>query len=64
MTTRGGRFVISPSAGEHRSKQLYYPDSNVLVTRFLSASGVAEMIDYMPVGVAAERTDAEAWSGR
>jgi GH15 family glucan-1,4-alpha-glucosidase len=51
---QGGRFVISPVDEGYRSKQLYYPDSNVLVTRFLSASGVAEVIDYMPVGAAAE----------
>ena len=52
---RGGRFVISPAGEGYRSKQLYYPDSNVLVTRFLSNSGVAEVIDYMPVGAAAEK---------
>jgi GH15 family glucan-1,4-alpha-glucosidase len=31
-------------------KQLYWPDTNVLVTRFLSADGVGEITDYMPVG--------------
>jgi GH15 family glucan-1,4-alpha-glucosidase len=30
-------------------KQLYLPDTNVLVTRFLAEEGIAEMIDYMPV---------------
>ncbi|HEY3673824.1 MAG TPA: glycoside hydrolase family 15 protein [Acidimicrobiia bacterium] len=50
----GGRFVVSPTGDRFRSKQLYWPDSNVLVTRFLSDSGVAEVIDYMPVGAAAE----------
>jgi GH15 family glucan-1,4-alpha-glucosidase len=50
---KGGRFVIAPSDDEFRSKQLYFPDSNVLVTRFLVDSGVAEVIDYMPVGAAA-----------
>jgi GH15 family glucan-1,4-alpha-glucosidase len=52
---KGGRFVISPSVEGFRSKQLYWPDSNVLVTRFLSDSGVAEVIDYMPVGEVAAR---------
>ena len=47
---QGGRFVISPIGEGYRSKQLYWPDSNVMVTRFLSDSGVAEVIDYMPVG--------------
>ena len=29
-------------------KQIYWPETNVLVTRFLSEDGVAEIIDYMP----------------
>ena len=51
----GGRFVISPIDEEYQSKQLYFPDSNVLVTRFFMDSGVAEIADFMPVGPAAER---------
>jgi GH15 family glucan-1,4-alpha-glucosidase len=47
---KGGRFAISPTIDDFRTKQLYLPDSNVLVTRFLSESGVAEVTDYMPVG--------------
>jgi GH15 family glucan-1,4-alpha-glucosidase len=46
----GRRFEISPSATEFRSKQLYWPETNVLVTRFFVESGVAEVADYMPVG--------------
>ncbi len=30
-------------------KQFYWPDTNVLVTRFLSPEGVGQIIDYMPV---------------
>ena len=30
-------------------KQLYLPDTNVVLTRFLSADGVAEISDFMPV---------------
>jgi GH15 family glucan-1,4-alpha-glucosidase len=52
---RGGRFVISPTTPDHRVKQVYRPDSNVLVTRFFSDSGVAEVTDYMAVGAASER---------
>jgi GH15 family glucan-1,4-alpha-glucosidase len=51
---KGGAFVIAPVDGEHATKQLYFPDSNVLVTRFFVGSGVAEIADYMPVGRAAE----------
>ena len=30
-------------------KQVYWPDTNVLVTRFLSAGGAGEIVDFMPV---------------
>ncbi len=47
----GGRFKISPvESGENR-KQLYWPDTNVLITRFFTPDGVGEIMDYMPVGV-------------
>ncbi|MGH2588318.1 MAG: glycoside hydrolase family 15 protein [Dehalococcoidia bacterium] len=46
--TRGGRFKIAPM-NECTYKQLYLPDSNVLVTRFLSPDGVAEITDFMPI---------------
>jgi GH15 family glucan-1,4-alpha-glucosidase len=45
----GGRFQISPQLGEAARKQLYLPDTNVLLTRFLSGDGVAELSDFMPV---------------
>jgi GH15 family glucan-1,4-alpha-glucosidase len=48
---RGGRFKIAPALDDEVTyKQLYWPDTNVLVTRFLSADGVGEVTDYMPVG--------------
>jgi GH15 family glucan-1,4-alpha-glucosidase len=46
---RGGHFSISPKLDHARRKQLYLPDSNILLTRFLSADGVAEISDFMPV---------------
>jgi len=49
----GGRFVIAPLSGDVTYKQLYWPETNVLVSRFLSPHGVAEVTDYMPVGRAA-----------
>ena len=30
-------------------KQLYFPDTAVLITRFLTEAGVGEVIDFMPV---------------
>jgi GH15 family glucan-1,4-alpha-glucosidase len=46
---RGGRFQIAPLLGGAARKQLYLPDTNVLLTRFLDADGVAEVTDFMPV---------------
>ena len=47
---KGGYFKIAPELGESSvRKQVYWPASNVLITRFLAQSGVAEIIDYMPV---------------
>jgi GH15 family glucan-1,4-alpha-glucosidase len=45
---KGGHFVISPLE-KGTTKQLYWPETNVLITRFLCDSGVAELIDFMPV---------------
>ena len=53
----GGGFEIRPSATDFRTKQLYWPDTNVLVTRFFVELGVAEVADYMPVGPTAHRYD-------
>lgn len=46
---KGGYFQITPVFGEMKNKQLYLPDTNVLLTRFLSAEGVGELTDFMPV---------------
>src|SRR5439155_5851752 len=47
---KGGRFRIAPACEAIRHKQFYWPDTNILVTRFLHADGVAEVEDYMPIG--------------
>lgn len=46
---KGGFFKISPVFKNMKSKQLYLPDTNVLLTRFLSEEGVGEITDFMPV---------------
>lgn len=46
---KGGYFDIKPVFGEMKHKQLYFPDTNVLLTRFLSTEGVGEITDFMPV---------------
>ena len=47
---RGGRFRIAPTCDPLRHKQFYWPDTTILITRFLHADGVGEVEDYMPVG--------------
>jgi GH15 family glucan-1,4-alpha-glucosidase len=48
-TKRGGHWRIAPVNEDATVKQLYFPDTNVLITRFLSEEGVVEVIDFMPV---------------
>jgi GH15 family glucan-1,4-alpha-glucosidase len=48
---KGGCFQIAPENDGVNYKQLYWPETNVLVTRFLSPEGVGELIDFMPVGM-------------
>ena len=52
---KGGFFRIAPVGEGVVHKQLYWPGTNVLITRFLSDDGVGEITDYMPVGRLAER---------
>jgi GH15 family glucan-1,4-alpha-glucosidase len=46
--SKGGRFQLAPVLADANQKQLYLPDSNILLTRFLSDAGVAEISDFMP----------------
>ena len=47
---RGGRYRIAPSCPVSATRQLYLPDTNVLITRFLTPDGVGEIEDFMPIG--------------
>jgi GH15 family glucan-1,4-alpha-glucosidase len=47
---KGGRFRIAPAGDHFRRKQFYWPDTAILVTRFLHDDGVGEVEDYMPLG--------------
>src|SRR5580692_5112554 len=47
---RGGCFQIQPQFNERRVRQLYLPETNILLTRFLAEDGLAELTDYMPLG--------------
>jgi GH15 family glucan-1,4-alpha-glucosidase len=46
---KGGHYRISPLEDDWSSKQLYFPDTNVLITRFFTPSGVAELQGFMPI---------------
>ncbi len=48
---RGGHFRIRPAGGDYASRQMYFPDTAVLITRFTTASGMGEVTDFMtPAG--------------
>jgi GH15 family glucan-1,4-alpha-glucosidase len=46
---KGGRFEIRPQLSNVRVRQLYLPETNILITRFLAEAGVAELTDFMPI---------------
>jgi GH15 family glucan-1,4-alpha-glucosidase len=46
---KGGSFQLAPVLKGARNKQLYVPDSNILLTRFLAEGGMAEVSDFMPI---------------
>jgi GH15 family glucan-1,4-alpha-glucosidase len=48
---KGGRFRITPVSDKVTHRQIYWPETNVLVTRFLQEDGIAELEDFMPVGL-------------
>jgi GH15 family glucan-1,4-alpha-glucosidase len=52
---RGGYYRIAPAMEGWTSKQLYFPDTNVLITRFFTPDGVGELQGFMPIA----RTGAE-----
>ena len=51
---KGGRFQIAPPEAGVTPKQLYFPDTNILITRFLLDQGVGEVCDFMSVDPAPE----------
>jgi GH15 family glucan-1,4-alpha-glucosidase len=45
---RGGSFELAADVPA-KTKQFYFPDTNVLITRFSSEDGVGEVQDFMPI---------------
>ena len=54
---RGGYYKIAPDRDDYVTRQLYLPDTAILVTRFMTPDGVGEVHDFMPVvrGAATDR---------
>jgi GH15 family glucan-1,4-alpha-glucosidase len=46
---RGGRFRVAAEGDDVVVRQLYFPDTAILVTRFMTPEGVGEVLDFMPV---------------
>ena len=57
MPSGAGSYRIAPDRDDYVSRQLYLPDSAILVTRFMTPDGVGEVHDFMPVieGAATDR---------
>lgn len=46
---RGGCWSLAPAGEVTRTQQFYFPNSAVLITRFLTPDGVVEVHDFMPI---------------
>ena len=46
---QGGYFRVAPDREDYVSRQLYFPDTAILITRFMTPDGVGEVTDFMPV---------------
>jgi GH15 family glucan-1,4-alpha-glucosidase len=46
---KGGSWEIEPVAEDVHYKQQYIPDTGILLTRFYTHDGIAELTDFMPV---------------
>jgi GH15 family glucan-1,4-alpha-glucosidase len=46
---KGGHFRVAPDRADYVTRQLYFPDTAILITRFLTPDGVGEVTDFMPI---------------
>jgi pentatricopeptide repeat protein len=53
---KGGHLRIRPSHGTFDTKQLYLPETAILITRFLAEGGVGEVVDFMPATSSTQAT--------
>ena len=47
--TRAATSGSRPDRDDYVSRQLYFPDTAILITRFMTPDGVGEVTDFMPV---------------
>ncbi|MFK0259409.1 glycoside hydrolase family 15 protein [Streptomyces sp. NPDC090445] len=47
--SKGGHCTVRPAHETYATKQLYLPDTAVLVTRFMTEAGAGEVVDFMPL---------------
>ena len=52
---QGGFYALRPEGDDWSSKQLYFPDTNILITRFFTPDGVGEVQDFMPIEAVDDR---------
>ncbi|MFF3501699.1 glycoside hydrolase family 15 protein [Streptomyces sp. NPDC003247] len=45
----GGHCTVRPRSATYATRQLYLPDTAILVTRFMTEEGAGEVLDFMPV---------------
>ena len=53
----GGQFRIGPEDDDYVARQLYFPDTAILITRFMTPEGVGEVLDFMPIDDPHRATD-------
>jgi GH15 family glucan-1,4-alpha-glucosidase len=46
---KGGYMRVAPATDDYVSRQLYFPDTAMLITRFHTEDGVGEVTDFMPI---------------
>ncbi|WP_225821290.1 glycoside hydrolase family 15 protein [Streptomyces naphthomycinicus] len=46
---KGGHFSVRPDEPAFSTRQLYFPGTAILVTRFMTEAGAGEVVDFMPV---------------
>ncbi|WP_040395963.1 glycoside hydrolase family 15 protein [Cesiribacter andamanensis] len=46
---KGGHWQISPNGEPYDSKQMYLPETGILLTRFYTRGGIAELTDFLPI---------------